>query len=216
MPQRHNAAGPGRCNNEPRPDIYPGMIAAESAASPDPARERFERCFREHYADVLAFALRRLADRGAAEDVAAETFAVAWRRRAQLPAEARPWLFGVARRVLANQRRSTRRRWDLEQRLASETGAAFPASDPGEALERRSSFAAAFRQLGEGEREVLSLIAWEGLTPRQAAAVLGCSYAAFRVRFHRARRKLEKQIAAAGHSPDSGQAAAPIPSKETR
>jgi RNA polymerase sigma-70 factor (ECF subfamily) len=193
------------------------MIAAESTASPDPARERFERCFREHYADVLAFALRRLADRGAAEEVAADTFAVAWRRRAQLPVEARPWLFGIARRVLANQRRSTRRRWNLEQRLASETGAAIPAKDdPGEALERRSSFAAAFRQLGEGEREVLSLIAWEGLAPRQAASVLGCSHAAFRVRFHRARRKLEKQIAAAGHSPGSGQAAAPIPSEETR
>lgn len=192
------------------------MVAAESATSPDPARERFERCFREDYADVLAFALRRVSDRGAAEDVAAETFAVAWRHREGLPEEARPWLFGVARRVLANQHRSMRRRWNLERRLASEAGAAIQTSDPGEALERRSTFAAAFRRLSEGEQEVLSLIAWEGLAPRQAAAVLNCSYAAFRVRFHRARRKLEKQIAAAGHSAGSGQAAAPIPSEETR
>ncbi|MGE5282177.1 MAG: RNA polymerase sigma factor [Chloroflexota bacterium] len=162
----------------------------------------FELCFRDHYADVLAFALRRLPERQTAEDVVAETFAVVWRRPERIPDPALPWLYAIAVRVIANQRRSAHRRSNLAQRLAHEAGAATPGRDPSEALHLRSSFASAFGRLNESEREVLCLIAWDGLSPREAAAVLGCSYGAFRVRFHRAKRKLKKHLAASGHLPD--------------
>ena len=173
----------------------------------DPDRERFEAAFRDHYADVLAYSLRRMGDRGAAEDAAAEAFAVAWRRRGTIPEEPLPWLYGVARRVLANQRRGVERRRRLEERVAGERtagpGAHEPGGvDPGEALARRSAFTTALARLGDEDREVLRLVAWEGLDPRAAAAVLGCSHGAFRVRLHRARGRLRKQLAAAGHVTD--------------
>jgi RNA polymerase sigma-70 factor (ECF subfamily) len=177
-------------------------------------RLAFERCFRDHYAEVLAFALRRVADRQAAEDVVAETFAVVWRRSERIPDPALPWLYAIAVRVIANQRRSLRRRSNLEQRLAHEAGTRTPGLDPTEALHLRTGFASAFRRLSESDREVLRLIAWEGLTPREAAAVLGCSHGAFRVRFHRARRKLEKHLAASGHLADERLHAAPDPTEE--
>ncbi len=172
-----------------------------AAIATDADRLAFESCFREHYADVLAFALRRIGERQAAEDVAAETFAVVWRRRERMPDPALPWLYAIAVRVIANQRRSVRRRWSLAQSLAHEAGARAPELDPTESLHRRTAFASAFRRLSEAERETLSLIAWDGLSPREAAVALGCTYGAFRVRFHRARRKLAKHLAASGHLP---------------
>ncbi len=190
--------------------------------STDLERRLFERRFREHYAEVLAFALRRVPGRAAAEDVAAETFAVLWRRRHGAPRPVLPWLYGVALRVIANQRRSGRRQEALRERVEAEwgtdaavfSGAAPP--DPAAALDRRDAFATAFAQLDEGEREVLRLVAWDGLDAAAAAAVLGCSAGAFRVRLHRARRKLAKHLAAAGHSVNE-RAAAPAlsPKQET-
>jgi RNA polymerase sigma-70 factor (ECF subfamily) len=168
----------------------------------DDGRLRFEACFRDHYADILAFAIRRRPDRQGAEDAASETFAVAWRRRGLIPERPLPWLYGIALRVLANQRRSDRRRARLEGRLAQERAIAADGGDPTEAMARRSGFAAAFARLSEDDREVLRLVAWEGLGSGEAAAVLGCSHGAFRVRLHRARRRLGKQLAAAGHSGD--------------
>jgi len=176
---------------------------------------RFERCFRADYAPVLAFAIRRLSDRGAAEDAAAETFAVAWRRRELIPEEPLPWLYAIALRVIANQRRSSERRRRLGDRLAHEADAGISPSEPLEAIDRRDAFAHAFRHLDEDEREVLRLIAWDGLDTRDAARVLGCSTGAFRVRLHRARRKLSKQLAAAGHSPHEHSARASHPAEET-
>lgn len=182
-------------------DTPPLMTSIEPDAEGDD-RLRFEACFREHYADILAFAIRRQSDRQAAEDAASDTFAVAWRRRDLIPEQPLPWLYAIALRVLANQRRSGLRRRRLEERLAREQAIAVDGNDPTDAVARRSSFAAVFARLSDDDREVLRLIAWEGLEPREAAAVLGCSYGAFRVRLHRARRKLGKQLAAAGHSAD--------------
>lgn len=183
------------------PDTPPLMTSIEPGAEGDD-RLRFEACFRDHYADILAFAIRRQRDRQAAEDATSETFAVAWRRRGLIPERPLPWLYAIALRVLANQRRSGLRRRRLEERLAQERAIAADGSDPIDALARRSAFAAVFGRLGDDDREVLRLIAWEGLGPREAAAVLGCSYGAFRLRLHRARRRLGKQLAAAGHSAD--------------
>lgn len=183
---------------------------------PDIYRPRFERCFRDHYAELLAFALRRVSDRAVAEDVVADVFAVAWRRRDCIPDPALPWLYAIARHVIANEYRSARRRRDLDTRLAHEARPLAPATDPADALGRRDAFSAAFARLTEPEREVLRLIAWDGLSTRDAARVLGCSPGAFRVRFHRARRKLEKQLEAAGHVSNEGRIAAPDPAEEIR
>jgi len=164
------------------------------SAVPDIYRDRFERCFRDHYAQLLAFSMRRVRGREIAEDVVADSFAVAWRRRDRIPDPALPWLYAIAAHVIANQQRSTRRRHNLDMRLAHETGADAPGPDPAESLDRRDAFSAAFARLGEPEREVLRLVAWDGLDSRDAARVFGCSPGAFRVRLHRARRKLAKQL----------------------
>lgn len=186
------------------------------AASAQADHIAFERCFRDHYADVLAFALRRIRERQTAEDVVAETFAVVWRRPERVPDPALPWLYAIATRVIANQRRSSRRRSNLAQRLVHEAGTAALGRDPSEALHLRSGFAHAFGQLNESEREVLRLIAWDGLSAREAATVFGCSYGAFRVRFHRARRRLEKHLAASGHLTDEDRPAVHDPAEEIR
>lgn len=181
-------------------------------ALPD-ADRRFESCFRDHYAAILAFAVRRLPDRSTAEDVAAETFAVAWRRRELIPEEPLPWLYGVALRVAANQRRTGERRRRLRERLEHEASTRV-AAEPADALHHRDAFARAFEGLVEPDREVLRLVAWEGLDTREAAGVLGCSPAAFRVRLHRARRRLAKHLEAAGHSPVERPTRAPDPAEE--
>jgi RNA polymerase sigma factor (sigma-70 family) len=187
--------------------------SGDRALPPLDADRRFESCFRDHHAAVLAFAIRRLPDRSTAEDVAAETFAVAWRRRELIPEEPLPWLYGIALRVAANQRRSGERRRRLRERLEHEASSRV-AAEPADALHRRDAFARAFERLVEPEREVLRLVAWEGLDTREAASVLGCSPTAFRVRLHRARRRLAKHLEAAGHSPVEPPTRAPDPAKE--
>jgi RNA polymerase sigma factor (sigma-70 family) len=178
------------------------------------ADRRFEGCFRDNYAAVLAFAIRRLPDRASAEDAAAETFAVVWRRRDLIPEQPLPWLYGIALRVVANQRRAGERRRRLGDRLEHEASSRPDAPEPAEALHRRDAFARAFALLGEDEREVLRLVAWDGLDSREAASVLGCSTSAFRVRLHRARRRLAKHLEAAGHSAHDGPTGAPDPAEE--
>lgn len=183
-------------------DIYSRMPATgDPELTATEVDRRFESCFRDNYPAILAFAIRRVAERGEAEDAAAETFAVAWRRRDLIPAEPLPWLYGIGLRVVANQRRSNRRRRRLDDRLEQEARAGAAAPEPVEALHRRDAFSRAFTQLSESEREVLRLIAWDGLDTREAAIVLGCSPTAFRVRLHRARSHLAKHLRGAGHSP---------------
>lgn len=163
--------------------------------------ERFEEVFELHSRAILAYALRR-ADAADAADALSETMLVAWRRLDDVPdePETRPWLIGVARRVLANQRRSAARRLRLGQRLRQEVAEAYGdlhARDiPSTALER------AMAALPERDREMLTLTAWDGLEPTEAAAVLSIRPAAARTRLHRARsrlkRELEKQDAGSG------------------
>ncbi len=153
----------------------------------------FDAHFRRFAELVHAYVLRR-ADAEVAQDVTAETFLIAWRRRAQLPDEPLPWLYGIARGVLANERRSANRRGALVLRLASE---AAPAPVSGEDHE----ILAAIARLPAGDSEALLLIAWEGLSAREAASVLGCSAATFAVRLHRARRRLARLLAEASDRP---------------
>jgi RNA polymerase sigma-70 factor (ECF subfamily) len=201
------------CNNRLSGDIYPQMPFTGDHAQPSPDR-RFEDCFRDSYAAVLAFAARRLPDRAAAEDAAAETFAVVWRRRGLIPEQPLPWIYGIALRVVANQRRSGQRRHRLDERLEHEASSRPAPPDPVDELHRRDAFSRAFGHLAEGEQEVLRLVAWDGLDTREAAEALGCSTAAFRVRLHRARRRLAKHLEATGHSPDERPSRASNPAKE--
>jgi RNA polymerase sigma-70 factor, ECF subfamily len=178
----------------------PGTSSEEiaSSAPTTKAEARFDAYFRAYYADVFAYALRRLGERSAAEDVAAQTFAVAWRRLSAVPVDPLPWLFGVARRVIRNETRSARRRLRLHARISGEDppGAA---RDPAEPAAARSAIVTALGQLSDGQREVLRLAAWEGMDARRAAEALGCSPAAYALRLHRARGRLAKELAASGH-----------------
>jgi RNA polymerase sigma-70 factor, ECF subfamily len=150
--------------------------------------ERFEAIYRRHVDAVYAYARRR-APADVAEEVVAETFLVCWRRLDRVPDYALPWLYGVARKALANQRRALRRRQAAERSLSPDEAAAT-APD----LRLRD----ALSRLAARDREVLALVAWEGLTLAEAAVALGCSHVACRVRFHRARRRLARLLEADG------------------
>ena len=152
-------------------------------------QRRFEQVYAVHHAAILGYALRRTGNADDAADVIAETFLTAWRRIGDIPAgeAARPWLYGVARRVLANQRRGEQRRTALGERLRSELAAEPFHRDPPPGLD---GLAAAFRRLGDADREILALAGWEDLDAGQIAVVLGCSRNAARIRLHRARRRL--------------------------
>jgi RNA polymerase sigma-70 factor (ECF subfamily) len=148
--------------------------------------------FRENYPLVRAYALRR-APRGIVQDVVPETFLVAWRRLDDVPDDPLPWLYGVARRVLANQLRTMHRGAALEQRLA-ESLPATGVGDPGERIGDAEIVRAALGRLSDRDREALTLVAWHGLSGARAARAAGCSRAAFAVRLHRARARLAAEL----------------------
>jgi RNA polymerase sigma-70 factor, ECF subfamily len=143
----------------------------------------------ERHADaVMRYAVRR-SDRETAEEVTAQVFLVAWRRRGALPDDALPWLYGVARRALSEQRRGAARRRRLHERLrgvAVEVAPALELQDRG--LED------ALMRLSDVDREALLLRYWEELEPAQVAAALGCSRATLTVRLHRARARLRREL----------------------
>ena len=149
-----------------------------------PAEERFQEIYRRHRGAVAAYARRRLSG-DAAEDVVAETFLVCWRKLERVPDEPLPWLYAVARRTVANQRRSAARQ--AMPGVVETAAYAVP-------LEGDPVLGAALSRLSERDQEVLRLVAWEGLSLREAATVLGCSAVACRVRFHRAKRRLAARL----------------------
>ncbi len=156
------------------------------------ARGSFEHVFRSEYNAVRRYVLRR-ADPALADDVVAETFLVAWRRFDDVPAQPRPWLLGVARRVLAEHLRAQRRR-DSRLTRVSEVldvarGLALAEEPSDDAVVR------AVERLPAGQREALLLTAWENLPPREVAVVLGSSSLAVRVRLHAARARLRRELA---------------------
>jgi RNA polymerase sigma factor (sigma-70 family) len=150
----------------------------------------FEGWFRRHYPRVLAYVLRRLPDRSAAEDIAAETFMIAWQRSEKIPADPLPWLFTIAGNQLHNEYRSARRRAELALRVAAE-----PAFEQAPVPAENQRILDALARLGERDREVLMLTTWDGLDRARAAAVLGCSEKTFAVRLHRARQRLILAVA---------------------
>jgi RNA polymerase sigma-70 factor (ECF subfamily) len=147
-----------------------------------------EAIYERHAPAIRAYAARRV-EAAAVDDIVAETFAIAWQR---LPAraDALPWLYAVARRVVHGHRRSHSRRAALTARLISRHGAGPAAPDPAELIVGDPALARAFAVLSELEREAICLMAWEGLTHAEAATVAGCSPATFAVRLSRAKTRL--------------------------
>lgn len=152
--------------------------------------QEFRALYADHFDALLGYALRRVDERQDAADVVAETFLVAWRRLQHVPAgpEARPWLYGVARKVLANQRRGAHRRGTLGVRLREELRSAVP--DLADDVATATDVRAAVRRLGARDQEVLELHLWEGLEPREIAEVLGLTTVVVRPRLSRARARL--------------------------
>jgi RNA polymerase sigma factor (sigma-70 family) len=149
----------------------------------------FTGVYAAHHAPVARYALRRLADREAAAELAQEVFAVAWRRREEVPDRSLPWLYGVARRLLANRWRGERVAARALPVLGAEASRQ-PAQAGADAGVEVADVLAALATLGEADQELLRLVGWEELTVAEAGEVLGCGRAAAAVRLHRARRRL--------------------------
>jgi RNA polymerase sigma factor (sigma-70 family) len=169
--------------------------------------QRFEALYAAHAGAVLAYARRRTSPANA-DDVMAEVFLVAWRRLADVPYDERIWLLGVARRVLANQRRGHTRQRALRERLAPQLPASSPPADRGLHDERVLRALAGLR---EEDRETLLLLGWEELSHAEAARVLGIRARTFSVRLHRARRRFALALAAVEPAPgESSDASLPV------
>jgi RNA polymerase sigma-70 factor, ECF subfamily len=152
----------------------------------------FRDFYAAHMADVWRFARRRTDSDADADDITAETFAVAWRRRDAVPPDAdRLWLFGVARKVLTNHNRQRERRQRLHLRLVTtdlppEAQETVPPSE--------QVLWSALAQLSRDDRELLLMLAWDGLDVSEIAVVLRSTAATVSSRLYRARARLRRQL----------------------
>ncbi len=146
--------------------------------------------------DLLAFLLRRTHRPEDAADCLAETFMIAWEKHDSLPTQldhARPWLFGVARNVLKRERKRFSRASTATAELARQlhgTQREMPEDDP---------VGAALQQLAPIDREIIEMLAWDQLAPREVAAILELTPNVVRIRAHRARRKLREELKSQSH-----------------
>ena len=148
-------------------------------------REAFRAIYEAHHAAVWAYFARR-APRDEVEDLAAETFAIAWRQLPRRLERPLPWLYAVAGNVLANHRRKSARRGALAPDPAT--------GDPAELIGSDRGLARAFAGLNDRDREAICLVAWEGLSMADAARAAGCSVPTFHVRLSRARGRLARAL----------------------
>ena len=153
--------------------------------------DEFNALYDDNARDLLGYLLRRTPNAEDAADCLGETFMIAWDKRNTLPSRAeqvRPWLFGLARNVVKRGRERQSRAGTATAELERELhGKQRPVSDDdpvGEAL----------RQLSPMDREIIEMLAWDQLAPREVATILGLSPNAVRVRAHRARLKLREQL----------------------
>lgn len=158
-------------------------------------REEFERLFRETRDSLSGYLVSRCKDADLAADLFSETYLIAWQKLESIPPgdQAKLWLFGVARNLILKGFRQRRVADALVERLAGElrrVHCEHPQIDD----HRQAMLHAALNSLSEGDREILTLTAWEGLTPREIATVMGISANAVRVRLYRARRRVEQRL----------------------
>lgn len=168
----------------------------ESTTSPREREQRFRDIYDAVYADLLRFARRRV-NPSHAEDVVGDVMLVAWRRLDDIPADlsaARAWLFGVARKTLQNTRRRDDRQDAVAVRLAEVRHGLADAGHHPDLVAYRVDIAAAWPLLSATHQEAIALSVLDGLTVPEAAAVLGISPTAFRLRLSRARRILRRHV----------------------
>jgi RNA polymerase sigma-70 factor (ECF subfamily) len=176
-----------------RAPVEPATVAPQADD-----RERFRASYVQHRDAVWKFFIRRLGDVDLADDLTSEVFVVAWRRRQHAPTNELAWLYGVARKVLSDDRRAARRRASLDAKLASHL--VPESSRPADASVAMDSVCAeALARLSGEERELLVLAAWEGLSAAELAVVLDCRPSTARVRLHRARRRFAQHLNRLGH-----------------
>lgn len=164
-------------------------------------RARFEAVMATVYEPLQRYLARR-ADPETAADALADAALVVWRRLDEVPDGAElPWCYAVARRCLANQRRGRDRRLRLVQRVAAHTEGAGTAPSLTSAAD--AELHDALGRLGDDDRELLRLWAWEQLTPAEIAVVFGLTPNAVSIRLHRARQKLAESLGAATGGKDA-------------
>ncbi len=167
-------------------------------------RERFEALYRNHYGAIWAYSRRRVGNAADADDITAQSWLIVWRRLDDIPVGAElPWCYGVARRCLANHRRSSKRSLRLAHAVGTErvVDAVVASSDP-----RSERLRAALELLNEHDQEILRLASWERLAHRDIAVVLDTTTANVAVRLNRAKGRLKKVLQGfddAGHSSDT-------------
>lgn len=155
--------------------------------------------YHENYRPLLAYARRRV-DWSTAEEVVADTFLTAWRRRDDVPeGHERPWLFGVARNTIRNAKRASGRQTAVREKLRGQPkpGPDDPSSADSttEAVDGRAAvLRAALDSLAEADREVLMLVAWEELSYAEIGQMLSLTPNAVAIRVHRARKRFAKQV----------------------
>jgi RNA polymerase sigma-70 factor (ECF subfamily) len=164
----------------------------------DEAEQRFRALYGWARPRLLAYALRRTTSPEDAADVVSETFAVAWRRLVDVPEgeDGLLWLYATCRRVIANHSRRETRRSELTQRVGRELRSAV--SDPLDTGPDVLLAVRALQHLADEDKEILMLVAWEGLAGSQLACLLGCSPIAARIRLHRARGRLMREMEGLG------------------
>lgn len=170
-------------------------VVARSVREP----ETFAAIFDRHAPHIHRYLARRLGS-AAADDLVAETFLAAFRRRDRFDTgrpNARPWLYGIATNLVAQQRRTEEREYRLRQAYRPATSEASPADRvAGEVTARslRRHLLDALAGLADGDRDVLLLVAWEDLTYEEVAAALTIPVGTVRSRLNRARRLLRERL----------------------
>jgi RNA polymerase sigma-70 factor, ECF subfamily len=162
-------------------------------------QRRFHDVYQELLAPIRAYLARRVPFEDV-EDLAADVFAVAWKKRAQVtPGEELPWLYRIASFVVANYRRKERHRADFLW-LFHEPDSA-PAADV--FLDRDPALAKAWMALTPSQRELLSLVVVEGVALKDAATVVGITPNAASIRVHRAKKQLAHSVTGERFGPEA-------------
>lgn len=191
-PDGRRAAANGGRKEERKVDTN-GLMGVEAAIGRGRGRDWFTSLYHDSYRLLLAYARRRV-DEQTADEVVADTFLVAWRRRDEIPEDfERAWLFGVARNTILTAYRSARRRHALNGKLYGAVGAG-PWTDRYETSDRADALLPALHALREEDREILMLVAWEGLSHAEIGEAMGISANAVAIRVHRARKRLADRI----------------------